>query len=442
MSSTLVESLNNKEYPDTMSLEDIFYDLTPKEKREYVFVEMNIKNFQYFNAKFGREYGNKILSEVDKILRSFLDNRGYIRKEYGDTYHFFIQCPYQAEQEDMVAQEANLCDQFLVDLTDQLFYNKLENINENIYMSFGIILAEDFGEDYEELLIKAGIMRKNCPELKKRSYSFEVFTQEKLKKYLDRYDLIHRVTSARMNDEFVIYVQPKVEIETERIIGGEVLLRWPQSGGISLYDCFSVLNELGEIYSLDLYNFKKVCNYLKEGLDRGEVRVPMSFNVPNITIMDVDFEKDYMSIIKEIGVPKEYIEFEFLEDIQFNDGSRIKDKIHSFKKEGLQCTLDDFGAGNASFSVLLRGDIDTIKMDRIFFRDELTKERKEVIKNVIGIATSLGVKVIAEGVEEKEYIDFLKTTDCHVVQGFYYYRPMPMEDFQELIEKQEKELVH
>ena len=422
------------EYPEEMTLEDIFYNFNSKERRSYAFVEMNIKNFQYFNARYGRQYGDEILERVDKILVEFLKNRGYIRKREGDTYHFFIYCPYSEELDE--SRDDYVCSEFLIDLTDRLFFNDMKQIDQNIYTSFGIVLPEDLNEDYHELVVKTSVIRKNCLELKKRSYSFEVYTEDKFKKYLNRHDMIHRITEARMNDEFIIYVQPKVNIHTEKIVGGEVLLRWPDSGGISLYECFSVLNELGEIYSLDLYNFKKVCHYLKEGLDKGEKRVPMSFNVPNITVTDIDFKKDYMTNAEEIGVPKEYVEFEFLEDIQFKDGDDIKETIRMFKEEGFHCSLDDFGAGNASFSVLFKGYIDVIKLDRIFFRDAITEQRKQIIENVIQLAKSLHVKVVAEGVEDKEYIDFLKTTDCQVVQGFYYYHPMPLEEFQKLLNEQ------
>ena len=431
MSNMPVAGLDYREYPEDMTLEEIFYNFTSRERRNYAFVE--IKNFQYFNAKFGRQCGDDILEHIHKILKDFLKNRGYIRKREGDTYHFFIYCPYSEEMQE--SQDEYVCSEFLIELTDKLFFNKIDSINENFFTSFGILLPEQI-EDYQDILVKASVIRKHCRELKKRSYSFEVFTEEKFKKYLNQHDIIHRVTEARMNDEFVIYVQPKVNIHTEKIVAGEVLLRWPESGGISLYECFTVLNELGEIYSLDLYNFKKVCKYLKEGLNKGEKRVPMSFNVPNITITDVDFKKDYMENAEEIGVPKEYIEFEFLEDIQFKDGKQVRDIIRSFKEAGFRCSLDDFGAGNASFSVLLKGYVDVIKLDRIFFRDELTEERKKVIHHVIQIAKALNIQVIAEGVEDKEYIDFLKTTDCEVVQGFYYYRPMPLEEFQKLLDEQ------
>ncbi len=434
MSDMPVIGLEYREYPEEMTLEEIFYHFTPKERRSYAFVEMNIKNFQYFNAKFGRSYGDKILDYVDKILEKFLENRGYIRKRDGDTYHFFVYCPHCLSPE--VNEDEYVVSQFLLDLTDAIFFNKKENINENIFTSFGIVMPYDCGDNYKALIVKTSVVRKNCPELKRRSYSFEIYTEEKFKQYLNRQELMHRVTQARRNDEFVIYVQPKVDIHTEQIVGGEVLLRWPGSGGVSLYDCFSVLNELGEIYSLDLYNFEKVCRYLKEGIEKGEKRVPMSFNIPNITIATSDFKKEYILSAEKIGVPKEYIEFEFLEDIQFKDEGMVQDVIKSFNEEGFRCSLDDFGAGNASFSVLLKGYINTIKLDRIFFKDEITEQRKKVISNIIEIGKALDVDVVAEGVEDKEYIDFLKTTDCRIVQGFYYYYPMPLHEFQRLLDRQ------
>ena len=163
-----------------------------------------------------------------------------------------------------MSANALVCNEFLLDLTDDLFHNKVEGIHETIFTSFGIILGKDIKDSYDEMLIKAGLMRKICPELKKRSYSFEVFTEEKYEKYLYRQQLMEQLTKARMNDEFIVYAQPKVDLHTEKIIGGEILLRWFGREDVSLAEYFSVLNEYGEIYTVDLTNFKKVCRYLKE----------------------------------------------------------------------------------------------------------------------------------------------------------------------------------
>lgn len=418
-----------------MTLREVFSSFTEEQKSNMAFVEMNIKNFQYYNARFGVEHGNGILDQIYSILKKFLEGKGYVERSFGDTFHFFIECP---EREGM-SGDSLVCNEFLVDLTDDLFYNKIESIHETIFTSFGIILGKDIKGSYDEMLIKAGLMRKICSELKKRSYSFEVFTEEKYEKYLYRQQLMERLTKARMNEEFVIYAQPKVDLHTEKIVGGEILLRWFGREDVSLAECFSVLNEYGEIYTVDLTNFKKVCRYLKEGLENGEVRVPMSFNIPNITIKDVDFKEDYLTILEEFAIPKEYVEFEFLEDLQFHVGSHVEETMRDFKEAGFRCSIDDFGAGNMSFSVLFEKNVDIVKLDRIFFKDPITEQRKDAIRGLIDVVDTFGISVLAEGVEDQEYIDFLKTTKCKWVQGYYYYKPMPLQQFQELIELQERE---
>lgn len=418
-----------------MTLREVFSSFTEKEKSNMAFVEMNIKNFQYYNARFGVEHGNGILDQIYSILKKFLEGKGYVERSFGDTFYFFIECP---EREGMSA-DALVCNEFLLDLTDDLFHNKVEGIHETIFTSFGIILGKDIKDSYDEMLIKAGLMRKICPELKKRSYSFEVFTEEKYEKYLYRQQLMEQLTKARMNDEFIVYAQPKVDLHTEKIIGGEILLRWFGREDVSLAEYFSVLNEYGEIYTVDLTNFKKVCRYLKEGLENGEIRVPMSFNIPNITIKDVDFKEDYLTILKEFAIPKEYVEFEFLEDLQFHVENHVEETMRDFKEAGVRCSIDDFGAGNMSFSVLFKRNVDTVKLDRIFFKEPITEQRKDAIRGLIDVVDTLGISVLAEGVEDQEYIDFLKTTKCKWVQGYYYYKPMPLQQFQELIEFQERE---
>ena len=153
--------------------------------------------------------------------------------------------------------------------------------------------------------------------------------------------------------------------------------------------------------------------------------------------MQKNSQKEYVAIMEEIGVPGEYIEFELLEDIKFQNDKRIPEILNFFKERGIRCSLDDFGTGNSSFAFLINGGIDAIKLDRMFFRGELTKEREFFLKHIFEMAREVNVDIISEGVEDKEYIDYLKEIGGEFVQGFYYYKPMPLDDFQKLLNSQE-----
>lgn len=411
---------------------DFYQNLSPQERHSYAFVEMNIKYFSYYNARFGHAYGDELLQLVQQILEKFLHNRGVFQRTFGDTFHFFISC----HEDPAYSDDDNALHSFLSDLVDELFDNHDRHAHQNIFMSFGILLPHSLGGSYDDLLTKVRFARKNCPQLKNRTYSFEVFNDSNYEGYIAQQDLAKRLTKARKNNEFEIFVQPKVDPRTDKIVAGEVLMRWKNSNGVSVGEYISVLQKYTEIYLVDLELFRKACTYLKEGLDNNEPRVPLSFNISDVAVLDKDFCKDYFSVVSEFNIPTNYIEFEFLEDIKLQRDAYVRNILKLCHEKGFICSLDDFGAGNSSFAFLLNGGVDCIKLDRIFFQGELTESRKKLLYHLLKIADATNVKVVAEGVEDRDYIDFLKQTNCYAVQGFYYYRPMPLSDFQALLNYQ------
>lgn len=417
----------------------VYEAMSKEEASRYAFVEMNIKNWDYFNAAYGIETGNEVLEEITKTLENFLTNQGYWQRTYRETYHFFVLCEETPDKE----LDDKVLDTFLMDLIDLLFDIPHPLLYRNVYTSFGILLPEDIGGTYDMLVNKASIMRTNCPELAKRSFGFEVYTKERYERYLMQIEKMRCITYARMHDQFIYYIQPKIDIATGKIAGGEVLLRWKDETGniIPTGEYIPYLNTFGEIYLIDLKTFRSVCTYLKEGLDQNQRRVPMSFNICANNFGDHAFVSDYLSITKEIGVPHSYIEFEFMEDIQFDQGNRVLEIIQGFKEAGFACSIDDFGRGNSSFAVLINSALDTIKLDRLFFKEPLDDKRKQMIAHLVNMIKGMGMKVLAEGVETQEYVDFLKSIACDYIQGFYYYKPMPLEEFQKLLEQQDDQEV-
>lgn len=414
------------------SLKTKYQEIRTQSKVAYAFIEMDIKFFLYYIAKYGSAYGDEVLHKLQDVMKTFLDGRGYIEQYFNDTFHFFIQYDRTSGNE-----EEDILQSFLYELVDVLFENGILHVHKNLFVSFGIVpfyVMKD--TSYEELIIKASIVRKNCEQLKNRTYSYEIYDDELYRQYMQKQELAKRLTIARQNDEFEIYVQPKVNPCTNKIVAGEVLLRWKYADGMPLLTYLSSLNEYKEIYSVDLMLFKKSCEYIQEGLRKQQARVPLSFNISNVTVLDREFIKDYFQVVEETGVPTSYIEFEFLEDIKFQKDRRIYTIFEECKKRGIRCALDDFGAGNSSFVFLLNGAIDCIKLDRIFFDKPLDNTREQVLRSIMEIANVAKVEVVAEGVEDVAYVELLKELGCHIIQGFYYYRPMPLHEFQSLLDVQ------
>ncbi len=417
------------------SLEAIYHDVQQQTKHHYAFVEMDIKFFLFFNAKYGNTYGEELLKKILQVMEAFLKGRGYIEQYFKDTFHFIVQ--YDKKSGNI---EENILQGFLYELVDVLFENEILHAHQNLFVSFGIIPLHIIkNTSYEQLITMASVIRKNCPEINNRSFSYEIYEESLYCNYVEKQELAKRLTAARQQDEFEVFIQPKVNPLTNKIIAGEVLLRWKHANGMPLIEYLESLNEFKEIYLVDLMQFRKACEYLGEGLRNHQPRVPLSFNISNVTILDREFIKDYFQVVKETGVPSSYIEFEFLEDIKFQQDHRIYQIFDECHKAGFRCSLDDFGAGNSSFAFLLNGAIDCIKLDRIFFQGPLDEKRKQILLRLMQIAEASNVDVVAEGVEDEEYVTYLKEIHCEAIQGFYYYRPMPMHEFQALLDRQEKE---
>lgn len=397
---------------------------------EYVLINMNIKRFLYINTKHGREKGDEALYHLYTIARSLMHDEEYIARSHADNFYLLLR------YHDM----DSLLHHFLYPIIDISFDFEHPVFYHNIYLSFGFFFLKDRDCDYETAKDMASMIRKECEQIKRRTFSYEYYRPHLYDKFMTRNEMADKVTQARFDNAFVPYVQPKIDLATKKIVGGEILLRWfdKQGNEIPLSTFLPVLNAHGDIYLVDLNIFEKVCAYLETCIREHRNVVPVSFNVTNTSLFDEEFLKDYLSILKKYQVPENYIEFEFMENIQFDRYNKVKEIIDIFHKHGFTCSLDDFGSGYSSFNILLEQKIDVLKIDRMFFNCPMDETRRSIIYHIIEIAHCLGVKVLAEGVENEETLNLLEECNCDMVQGYYFYKPMPLPEFEKLLDEQAK----
>lgn len=431
------EVLNTLAMHDDIWLNEIYNKFIKNKKHNMCFFELNIKDFQFYNIRYGKKRANEILEITYQTLEKFIGKRGYLSHGTADSFHFFIECPYPiGEDED---PDDYIMNAFMLKMADELFEMNDSIIFKNFYVSMGVIMPEDIKGCLDELIEHAEFFRKRCPELKNRSFCYDVMCQEKYDDFVKKGELARKLTTYRFQEKFEVFIQPKINLENEKIIGGEVLLRLFDEGKeIPLSEYLPLLNQSREIYMVDLMIFKKACKYLYDGILNKEIRVPLSFNITNANLDKEGFINDYQEIMDAFNIPKNLIEFEFLEEISQNRSQIMIKLINQFSSEGFSCSLDDFGTGSSTYEILLNANLSTIKLDRMFFNQPLDSIRKSVLKNTCDIIHHLGIKVLAEGVEDEEYINYLKEIGCDFVQGFYYYKPMPINEFQALLNEQNK----
>ncbi|MEG0591730.1 MAG: EAL domain-containing protein [Coprobacillus sp.] len=405
-----------------------YYNKFIKSNMKYVLVQLNIKNFRYFHIKYSYQSCQEILSLILELLSSTIKEDEYAAYLYSDNFVMLLQ--YE-ELDDLLYQR-------ITKLVDELYRIDDKRVYRCLFVSMGIYQMDDKSIRFEDAMNYANLARRESDSIKERNHSVEVYNEDFYNQYMGRLELEMKTADAYKNYEFIAYLQPKIDLATESIVGAEALLRWIDHDGnsIPLYAFLPILNQNGYIELVDLDVFDQICEKLDQRIKDNKKVVPVSFNISKSSFYSEDILKEYIEVFEKYNIPKHLIEIEFMESISLDDTERMKEVVSGFKEYGFSCSLDDFGNGYSSFNVLLNAPFDIIKMDRQFFLDNLKGDNQLVIKTVVDLIHSLGMRIVAEGVELKEHIDYLKTCKCDYVQGYYYYRPMPICDFNDLLDKE------
>ncbi|MEG0527556.1 MAG: GGDEF domain-containing phosphodiesterase, partial [Longicatena sp.] len=329
---------------DIAYIEEKYYEALCSNSK-YNLIEVNIKNFRYYNAKHGYDGGNDIINEIYNVLLSFLFHKEYVAHIAADTFVMLLQF------EDM----HTFIYQRMFDLIEQAYRTKNEKIERNIFLSYGVYEMKDKKVGFYDAWNYACICRKESSGLATRCHSIEVHEQPIYNQYIHRMDLEIKTADAYKNYEFIAYLQPKIDLKTDKIYGAEALLRWIDEDGnfIPLSEFLPILNKNSYIELVDLDIFDQMCKVLDERIKMNKPIVPISFNISKTSFYTDNIVQKYRNIFKQYKIPKEYIEIELMESISLDDTEHMKKIVSEFKKYGFQCSLDDFGNGYSSFNVLL-----------------------------------------------------------------------------------------
>lgn len=235
------------------------------------------------------------------------------------------------------------------------------------------------------------------------------------------------------NEEFVVFYQPKYSPENGELIGAEALVRWqsPDFGFVSPGRFIPIFENNGFITAIDHYMICHVARDQKRWLDEGMKCVPVSVNVSRAHFAEKDLADQIRNMVDEVGIPHELIEIELTESAFFDDKPAIIDTIEALKGYGFSVSMDDFGSGYSSLNSLKDMNLDVLKLDADFFRGDADPARKEaVVSEAIRLAKRLNMRTVAEGVEDKDQVEFLKNQGCDMIQGYYFAKPMPKEEYE------------
>ncbi|MCR5698325.1 MAG: EAL domain-containing protein [Treponemataceae bacterium] len=384
-----------------------------------VIVAIDIHSFKIVNSICGISKGDNVIKTVwDKIL-STLDSEKYEFAAHVNSDHYIVFYPtYDTE---FIIERIGELTQLIRDCSQILKVPTLEPY-------FGISEWHP-GKKVELSNNEAVVAKHTAKNLTSENYSF--FDRRDNLRLIREKKIVDAFDSAIENEEFKVWFQPKYNPITKKMVGAEALVRWQQEDGsiISPISFIPIFEQNGIIRKLDEYIFKKVCQYQKNWEMQGKKTVPISVNLSRASLYFKDIVSQYKQILDEIGLDPALVPIEITETAAVNNES-IKDIADSFYKAGFPLHMDDFGSGYSSLSTLNVLHFETLKLDKSLVDYIGNFGGDRVIEHTICLAKELGISVTAEGVENEDQDRFLKHIGCDNIQGYFYSKPIPFEEFE------------
>ena len=388
---------------------------------EYALLYFDVLRFKAINDMFGMGEGDRLLRHIAHVLKLMSQPQELV-------------CRWAADRFIMLAHRQGQELQLLVD-------GIMDNLNGyglslEIVCNMGIYVTT--GEDVPLAgMIDRAVMAQSQI---KGSYAqkYNYYTEELRQNLLDEQEIVGMMATELERGHFVAYYQPQYDHSNGLLVGAEALVRWrhPERGLISPGVFIPIFEKNGFVTRLDMYIFEETCRFIRQCLDKGLRVVPISTNFSRYDIYQPDFVEQLEAVRKKYAVPVQLLRVEITETAIIGTGEKANEVISKLHQCGYLAEMDDFGSGYSSLNVLRNVDIDVIKLDMLFFsKNEKSGKGGTIISSVVRMAKWLSLPVIAEGVETVEQADFLRSIGCNYIQGYLYSKPVPEQDFEELLRK-------
>ncbi len=390
---------------------------------KFAFVRFDIDRFKMINNFYGTQEGDKVLKSV----------AGEMRKVAKKTEHFV----YGRLENDVFACCLPYDEERVESIANQLEVN-LKKVNEdyNIKVSCGVYIIDDYSMDVSEMYDRAFLAAKEC---KGKFISNIAYYDESMIEGM-RYEqyIINEVNKALEEEQFVVYLQPKVNLVNDMPCGAEALVRWnhPTRGMLTPNEFIPIYERNGIIGKLDHYMWEHVCKLLRKWIDEGKKPEPISVNVSRVNLYNPQLIHILTDMVKKYDVPPELLYLELTESAFVEDHELITKTMEKLHKMGFKIMMDDFGSGYSSLNILKDMELDFLKVDMKFLQGkEFNGRGEKILTSIIRMSKWMKIPAIVEGVETIEQIDFLKCIGCDYAQGFYYAKPMPVREYEAYVER-------
>ncbi len=389
--------------------------------KQFIIVKFDILNFKAINEMFDFHMGNKVLQKVAETS-DFIDNEYFIKARVGSDEFLLLG---DVELFGDLEKTTQIYEDIFVGLIPEMHMHKFE-------FRYGRYIIEPGEKDINTIISKVNM-----------AHSFtRISDKEKIIDYNDSFkqsvirftEITNKMQKALENKEFKLYLQPKMRILDEKIVGAEALVRWIESDGMMTYpnDFIPLFEKNGFILNLDMYMFESACELVRRWLDEGRECYPIAVNFSRLNLGNTSFVNQLNKIVSKYDIDKKYVEIELTETLIAGNEFELKSFFEELNSEGFVVSIDDFGAGQSSLGMIKNYKADTLKLDRSFLVDNENDERGGlVVSGIIKLAHNLEMNTVAEGVEKREQLEMLQTIDCYAAQGYFFSKPLQIKDFEE-----------
>ncbi|MCP3852524.1 MAG: EAL domain-containing protein [Gammaproteobacteria bacterium] len=415
----LTQLPNRQLFYDRLELELIRAKRKSDVKLALLFIDLD--DFKRVNDTVGHHIGDELLVEVAQRIKTCVRDQDTVARLGGDEFTIIISDIKSSMTASDIAE--NIIHEISLPIT-------LQGCKHFVGASIGISVYPEDSKNMDILVRDADAAMYHAKENGRGNYQF--YSEKINDRNQKRRQLDEDLRKAVEEEEFELYYQPQIDTFNNKLIGAEALIRWnhPEGHLVSPFDFIPVAEENGLIIEIGEWVFKQACHHVHKCLSLGKKTVPVSINLSAVQFAHEGLVEMIETTLKHEKVSSDLIEIEITESAIMENTDKAIETIEQLNEMGIRISIDDFGTGYSSLAYLKKFSVNKLKIDREFIKD-LPQDREDVVltSTMIMLANKLELDVLAEGVETKEQVDFLLELGCNLVQGYYYSKPLPEDEF-------------
>ncbi len=389
----------------------------PRKNKHYAVVSFAMRHYTNYCTYYGVSSGEELLGKFYSILQECVGKKELAVRHERAEFGLLLLFEDEAELEQRLSKITFMLNAAAAD--------------QSFHFSTGVYIIDRNEDNITEIYNSAVVARNRCSDDATKQICY--FSDELYKEQVWERKVENDMEKALYNHEFELYLQPKYDTRSETLSAAEALVRWnhPTEGNVPPGKFIPIFESNGFIIQLDDYMLTEVCRMQATWIARKERIVPISVNVSRAHFTKDDLAEHICKIVDAFKVPHSVIELELTESAFFDDKRVLLNTVQKLKKAGFKISMDDFGAGYSSLNTLKELPLDVIKLDAEFFRgkDEMNRGNL-IVEETIHLAKKLAMTIVAEGIENRDQVNFLKNIGCDLIQGYYFAKPMPVSEFE------------